>query len=104
MLDAIAKWVLANPAEALGYAGAIVLPALVWLVSKQKWFAVPEADIRRWGATVLGAILVGLATEQLTPPFEIGKALTVMLVALGGATCIFRAFKYLLAQIAKPKG
>jgi ABC-type thiamin/hydroxymethylpyrimidine transport system permease subunit len=103
MLDSFAHWILANPTEAVGFAGSILLPLLVWLVSKIPWFKVPEAAIRRWGATVIGAILAGLATEWLAPPFEVGKALSIMLATLGGATVLFRAVKWLIAQFTKPK-
>ncbi len=97
-MDQLADWLLANPAEALSIVSALVA-LLVAALSKLPWLKVPEAALRRWLTTVLAAILVGLATEWLAPPFEIGKALTVTLAALGGATCLFRAVKWLLAHL-----
>lgn len=99
-MDAIAKWLLANPAEALSIISALVVLIVAGL-SKLPWLKVPEAAMRRWLTTVLVAVLVGLATEWLSPPFEIGKAVTVTLATLGGATAVFRAVKWLLARFAK---
>ncbi len=101
MLNAIAKWILANPAEALGIVSALVA-LIVAALSKFPWLKVPQAAIRRWLTTVLAAILVGFATEWLAPPFEIAKAFAMTLATLGGATAVFRAVKWLLAHF-KPK-
>ena len=103
MLDQLAKLILANPAEALGVVSALVA-LIVAGVSKLPWLKVPEAKLRRWLTTVLCAVAAGLATEWLQPPFEWPKAFATILALLGGATCLFRAAKWLRAQFAKPKG
>ena len=99
-MDALAKWLLANPAEALSIVSALVVLIVAGL-SKLPWLKVPEAAMKRWLTTVLCAVLVGLATEWLSPPFEIGKAFAFTLATLGGATAVFRAVKWALAQLTK---
>lgn len=100
-MDALAKWILANPAETLTVVSSLVA-LLVAALSKLPWLRVPEASLGRWLTTVAAAIVTGLATEWLAPPFEWGKALTWVLATLGGATAVYRSVKWILAQI-KPK-
>ena len=100
MLNELMRLILANPGEALGIVSALVALIVAGL-SKLPWLKVPEAKLRRWLTTVLCAVLVGLATEWLAPPFEVGKAFAVTLATLGGATAVFRAVKFVLAQVSK---
>lgn len=101
-MDSLANFILANPAEALGIVSAFV-SLLVWVVSKQKWFKVPERKLRRWGATVFTTVLVGLATEWLAPPFEIGKAAMSIFALLGGSLAIFRMVKWIIEKLKEPE-
>lgn len=100
-MDAIARWILANPAEALALLSSVVA-LIVAALTRIPWLKVPEAKLRRWLTTVLVAIVTGLATEWLSPPFEWGKAFAWVLAALGGATAIYRAVKWVISQL-KPK-
>lgn len=100
-MDALAKLILANPTEAFGIVSALVT-LVVWAVTRIPWLAVPEATLRRWATTVVTAVLVGLATEWLAPPFEWQVALKTIFALLGGSLCIYRAVKWIIAQF-KPK-
>jgi len=100
-MNAIAQWILANPTEALALVSAGVALVVAGL-SKLPWLGVPEAKLRRWLTTVVVAVVTGVATEWLSPPFEWGKAFTLVLGALGGATAIYRAVKWLLS-LMRPK-
>jgi len=98
MLDALAKLIVANPAEALGLASALVT-LIVWGVSRIPHLSVPEASVKRWATQVVVAALTALATEWLAPPFEWQKAVSAFLALLGGSLVIFRAAKWLIANL-----
>jgi len=99
-MNAIAQWILANPTEALALVSAGVSLVVAGL-SKLPWLGVPEAKLRRWLTTVVVAVVTGVATEWMAPPFEWGNAAATVLALLGGATVVYRAIKWLREWLRK---